>query len=58
MEITLQLGLVLTMEMEKFKRECEEIIDNKFISSLKSKKDLFITTLHEEGKLVELFNKL
>ena len=47
---------------------CSEYIDfyknstkynhDKFISSLKSKKDLFITTLHEEGKLVELFNKL
>lgn len=30
----------------------------KFLTKLKSKKDLFITTLHEEGKLVELFNTL
>jgi hypothetical protein len=31
---------------------------DKFITKLKSKKDLFVTTLHEEGKLVELFNTL
>jgi hypothetical protein len=45
-------------EYINFYKNSSKYNHDKFMVNLKSKKDLFITTLHEEGKLVELFNTL
>jgi len=45
-------------EYISFYNNCVDYNHDKFIDKLKSNKELFNVSMNEDGKLVELFNKL